>query len=83
MLKQLDGLGMLPKNTNLPFSHSEFVEHSAIFMNAETPDFLTQVHATLEDAGIHLIGKFGRWEDMLMGRALKSGIRAVEENISN
>lgn len=83
MLKQLNDLGMFPKNTNLSFSHSEFVEHSAIFMNAETPDFLTQVHATLEDAGIHLIGKFGRWEDMLMGRALKSGIRAVEENISD
>jgi len=80
MLKQLIDLGIFPPKTKCSFSHSEFVEYSAIFSNAQTPDLLSKVSAVLEDASVHLIGKFGRWEDMLMGRALTSGIQSVEQN---
>lgn len=76
-MDQLIDLGMFDHNTELRFSHKTQVEHSAIFMNAKTPDFLTRVKDRLAASDIHLIGKFGRWEDMLMGRALKSGISAV------
>jgi protoporphyrinogen oxidase len=77
MIRQLVDLGMFSPDVRLAFSDTAHVRHSAIFMNAETPEFLSRATDLLAAADVHLIGKFGRWEDMLMGQALKSGAQAV------
>ena len=81
-MQQLIDLGMFSPATELAFSHTARVEHSAIFMNDKTPEFLSRVNDVLATSGVHLIGKFGRWEDMLMGRALQSGIKAARAQVS-
>jgi protoporphyrinogen oxidase len=82
-VQQLIDLGMFSPGTELAFSHTARVEHSAIFMNDKTPEFLSRANDILAASGVHLIGKFGRWEDMLMGRALQSGIRAAQAQVSD
>lgn len=82
-MQQLIDLGMFAPNTELAFSHTASVEHSAIFMNGETPGFLSRVNDFLAASDVQLMGKFGRWEDMLMGCALQSGISAVRHKVAN
>ncbi|GGX46645.1 hypothetical protein GCM10007385_12800 [Tateyamaria omphalii] len=80
-LNQLIELGMLSSDAQLTFSDTAHVEHSAIYMNSETSDFVARVRSVLADSDVHLVGKFGRWEDLLMGGALKSGMNAVQKRL--
>ncbi|AZV78757.1 NAD(P)/FAD-dependent oxidoreductase [Parasedimentitalea marina] len=80
-IRQLIELGMITPDAQLAFTDTASVEHSAIIMNADTPNFVARAHNALAASDVHLVGKFGRWEDMLMGRALRSGISAVRQQV--
>lgn len=77
LLRQLIALGLFSPDARLTFADTAHVRHSAIFSRAETPAFLARATGLLAASGVHPIGKFGRWEDMLMGRALKNGAETV------
>ncbi|QEH32413.1 hypothetical protein OJF2_08830 [Aquisphaera giovannonii] len=77
-LSGLERLGVLGPETSLVTHHTRPIPYAHIVSTHRSPAAIRFLRSFLAGHSIHLCGKYGYWEDMLMPQAILSGMRAAE-----